>query len=217
MISTHDKKERPPVQVARRPNESDAELTARVAIQPELNGAETVTRWLRFPKETSLTEFVHSLATQAEQVSNGDLTRQEGTLAVQTHTLDAIFNDLAQRAYTNIRAGHLEAGDMLLRLALRAQAQCTRTIQTLSELKNPPSVAFVRQANIANGPQQVNNQSSTRARARAEENQNQPIKQLEKTHDEWLDAGAKVAAVTSNPSMETVGAVYGTTNASREK
>jgi hypothetical protein len=30
---------------------------------------------------------------------------------------------------------------------------CRLTVETLAEMKNPAAVAFVRQANIANGPQ----------------------------------------------------------------
>jgi hypothetical protein len=43
-----------------------------------------------------------------------------------------------------------------MRLALKAQSQCRATLETLATVKNPP-VLFAKQANIANGPQQVNN------------------------------------------------------------
>ena len=43
-----------------------------------------------------------------------------------------------------------------MRLALKAQAQCARTIEVLSTIKNPP-VIYAKQANIAHGHQQVNN------------------------------------------------------------
>ncbi len=36
-------------------------------------------------------------------------------------------------------------------------------LQTLFEMKHPQPVAFVKQANIANGPQQVNNGAATQA------------------------------------------------------
>jgi hypothetical protein len=39
----------------------------------------------------------------------------------------------------------------------KPQAQCRATIEALAEIKNPRPVAFVKQANIAQGPQQVNN------------------------------------------------------------
>lgn len=42
-------------------------------------------------------------------------------------------------------------------MALKAQAQCRATLETLAEIKNPQPTAFLRQANIAYGPQQVNN------------------------------------------------------------
>lgn len=77
-------------------------------------------------------------------------------LAIQAHTLDTMFNELARRSWTNVDGGYIEAGERYMRLALKAQSQCCTTIETLSEMKNPKPVAFVRQANIANGPQQVN-------------------------------------------------------------
>jgi hypothetical protein len=40
---------------------------------------------------------------------------------------------------------------------LKAQAQCRVTLVALAEMKNPRPVAFVQQANIAAGLQQVNN------------------------------------------------------------
>ena len=52
---------------------------------------------------------------------------------------------------------YLPAAETYLRLALKAQAQCRATVEALAEIKNPRPVAFVKQANIAQGPQQVNN------------------------------------------------------------
>ena len=50
-----------------------------------------------------------------------------------------------------------------LRLALKAQAQCARTVEVLAAMKNPP-IVFAKQANIAHGHQQINNnQPSTYA------------------------------------------------------
>lgn len=43
-----------------------------------------------------------------------------------------------------------------MRMALRAQNQARATAETLAAVKNP-TVVFARQANIAHGPQQVNN------------------------------------------------------------
>jgi hypothetical protein len=48
------------------------------------------------------------------------------------------------------------ACETYLRLALKAQSQCRATLETLAAIRNPQPVAFVRQANIAHGPQQLN-------------------------------------------------------------
>jgi len=77
-----------------------------------------------------------------------------------------------------------------MRLAFKAQAQCRATVETLAEMKNPHPFAFVKQANIANGPQQVNNGASVsnaRAVAPAGEIQSEQSKRLEAPIGEWLD------------------------------
>ena len=100
-----------------------------------------------------------SIAVMSEQVAAvraGALSGLEATLISQAVTLDMIFNEMARRAAADMDNG-LNATDTFLRLGLKAQAQCRATLQTLAELKNPQPVAFVKQANIAHGPQQVNN------------------------------------------------------------
>jgi hypothetical protein len=109
-------------------------------------------------------------------------------LATQAHTLDVLFNRMLRQAWNNV--GHYpDTVDKYMRLALRAQAQCRATAETLNEMKNPKPVAFVHQANIANGPQQVNNENfetNTRARTRAENSEIQQNKLLETGDDAYL-------------------------------
>ena len=93
-------------------------------------------------------------ATQAVQA--GNLSGLEATLTAQAVALNAIFNEMARRAALNM-GEYIDATEVYLRLGLKAQAQCRATLQTLFEMKNPQPIAFVKQANIANGPQQVNN------------------------------------------------------------
>jgi hypothetical protein len=69
--------------------------------------------------------------------------------------VDAIFASLARRAQMNM-GEYMNAVDRYMRLALKAQGQCRATLETLAAIKNPP-VVFAKQANIAQGPQQVNN------------------------------------------------------------
>jgi len=65
-------------------------------------------------------------------------------LTAQAHTLDAIFNNLEQRA---INAEYMDNLDRYLKLALRAQSQCRATWEALSTIKSPPVMGYVRQAN----------------------------------------------------------------------
>jgi hypothetical protein len=52
-----------------------------------------------------------------------------------------------------------------MRLALKAQSQCRATLETAAAMKNSQPVAFVRQANVAHGPQQVNNSAANSGEA----------------------------------------------------
>ncbi len=86
-------------------------------------------------------------------------------------------------------------------------------------MKNPRPVAFFQQANIANGPQQINNRTAaTQPVARAGENQIPPNELLEAiTHGNSLEPGATNAATAGNSHMATVGASNGTTHATGEE
>ena len=90
-----------------------------------------------------------------------------------------------------------------MKLALKAQTQCRTTLQTLAEVKNPRPVAFVKQANISNGPQQVNNGVTPRA-----ENFNNQSNELLVVNDgERLDIRAKGAASCADQNMETMATI----------
>lgn len=110
--------------------------------------------------ELDLTESVAVMREKVSAVQGGNLTGLEETLTAQAVSLDAIFNEMARRAALNM-GDYINAAEIYLRLGLKAQAQCRATVQTLFEMKNPQPVAFVKQANFANGPQQVNNRIST--------------------------------------------------------
>ena len=137
------------------------------------------------------------LQAQREQyltvVEGGDLKPVEGLLLAQGITLNAIFADMADRAAMNI-GHHPEAVERYMRLALKAQAQSRATLEALAEVKNPMRFAYVRQANIANGPQQVNN---GRADTVCPRNELQGD-----FHD--VDAGTQAASFGANAPAATV-------------
>ena len=127
-------------------------------------------------------------------------------LIAQAHTLDELFNHLARRARHNL-GEYLIAGETYLRLALKAQSQCRATLETLAQIKNPPSVAFVKQANIANGPQQVNNEVTSDV-LRPREIENQQNKLIGDNHELLPDTRASALTCGVNTPVGTLETVY---------
>ena len=161
--------------------------------------------------ELSINARVEDLGRQCALVSSGDLKRAEAILTTQAHTLDAIFHNLARRAQGAENLNQLDAN---LRLALKAQAQCRATLEALAAIKNPQPVAFVRQANIAHGPQQVNNGAAADV-SRAEHSKNQPNKLMASHHGVRPDFAAAKASSGVDSTMEAMEAINRTEDGSR--
>lgn len=130
---------------------------AVVTTSPELaafrviNGAE---RESGMGQHIDAPTMLETLRAQATAVNRGDMSQAEAMLMNQATALQSLFARLAERG---MGCNHAPAFEANMRMALRAQSQCRTTLETLAEIKNPRPVAFVKQANIANGPQQVNN------------------------------------------------------------
>ncbi len=120
----------------------------------------------------SLDEAVFVLKDRAKAVHKGDLKQAEAMLISQAVALESIFAEMARRANNNL-GKNLDIAERYMRMSLKAQNQCRATLETLAELKSPTTV-FAKQANIANGPQQVNNgvtptgSNASQTRARSE-------------------------------------------------
>lgn len=109
--------------------------------------------------DLEVSDLVTEMKKAGDEAVAGDMKRVERMLANQMLTLDMLFNNLAQRSG---RQDAFKGIEVLMRLALKAQAQARATAETLSVIKNP--MPYIRQANIANGHQQINNgQSATGA------------------------------------------------------
>ena len=154
-------------------------------------------------KDLGVTELPAATRKAAEETVAGDMDRFERVLTHQFLTLDALFNNLAQRSG---RQDSFKGIEVLMRLALKAQSQARATAETLALMKNP--MPYIRQANIANGPQQVNNGTP----ASAGKNQSPPNELLEHQHGNTLDIGAQAAAGRADPAMATVEAKHRPTN-----
>lgn len=110
-----------------------------------------------------ITEAVEVMKEKSEKIIAGDLSELEATLVAQVITLNTIYNTLILRSAHSM-GNSLKITETYMRLALKAQAQCTRTVEILAAMKNPP-IVIAKQANIAQGHQQINNgnQSATHA------------------------------------------------------
>jgi hypothetical protein len=178
-----------------------ARLLAELGLSPILANTNTTRSFAKYTAgELDITEAVAVMREKAGAVTAGNLAGLEETLTAQAVALDAIFNEMARRAAANMR-DYVNAAEIFLRLGLKAQAQCRATLQTLFEMKNPQPVAFVKQANIAHGPQQVNNgAAASGSSSRAKKPANKSNELLGVTHEQRLDKGT--AAATGGPYSE---------------
>ncbi len=136
-----------------KPKETPAEATADMVVSGLVTNAVTAVQFSKSFGDVDLTACVAKLHAAVDRVHRGDLRETESLLTVQAVTLNTMFTHLASLAAKTEYVDHL---DRYMRLALKAQGQCRATLETLATIKNPP-VVFARQANIAQGPQQVNN------------------------------------------------------------
>jgi hypothetical protein len=170
------------------------DAVALTLTRPEVHAAVTIQQWESLHDVNALAK---TLSLQIDDVNNGNMKRPEAMLLAQAHTLDQLFNTLAQRAH---RRETVSSCETHLRLAFKAQNQCRTTLETLSNIKNPP-VIFAKQANISNGHQQINNGTPAPA-THAEEIKNQPNELLEAQHGgTTLDTGTTSATIGKDKAM----------------
>lgn len=184
---------------------------ASMALRPSVNGALVVASYGKMLGNLDLGSLTESLIEGIDRVNDGDLSRAEAMLFAQANALQSIFMNLARRANEQ---EYISALDSMLRLALKAQSQCRATLETLANMKNPPTI-FARQANINHGgQQQVNNGTVASdggmapARAPASESQSAQIKLLEAEHGKRVDFEAQAAAGRADSDLAPVGAIH---------
>lgn len=189
----------------------DAETlaVAGLTLRPSANAAAIIAEYGKPFGEQSVDDLIASLVVSIEGVTGGNMKRCEAMLVGQAHALQSIFMNLSRRA---INQDYLKNYETYLRLALKAQGQCRATLETLAAIKNPP-VVFAKQANIANGPQQVNNGTAPHAHAR-EEKTIQPNELLtnEVQNGPALDSGRTSATSGTDKELATLEKIDGAKN-----
>ena len=140
------------------PNQEEIQTTTEHFLSQSTIGASTVKimniRGVLPDDDISIHYAKEMLEEVFKQVKNGDLSVPEEMLISQAFALNVAFNSLAARAARQQDASTMQ---MLMNLCFKAQNQSRATIDSLRQLKQPSQTTFVKQANIAQGHQQVNN------------------------------------------------------------
>jgi len=132
-----------------------------------------------------------------QQIKSGDLSKIEEMYISQAVALEVMFTSLARRAKAQDKLLQYETH---MRLALKAQNQSRATLQALVQLKQPSQTTFVKQANIAQGHQQVNNLT---------EKNITPQNELLKGGYEELDSGTTTTPKGIDTTLEALGKING--------
>ena len=173
---------------------------------PCQNGIAAVA-WGGFAGKCDISTTIEGLLAEIDKIKGGDLSSIEAMLYAQALALQTIFTSMALQAST-------ETGFKLytakLTFALKAQAQCRTTLEALAEIKNPRPVQFVKQANMSNGPQQVNNTYAPQAAINGAGNiESEQSKLLEADHHGYLDTSTQGATVRAKSHLATVERLHG--------
>lgn len=200
----HDPKAMP---LTMKSTETLEQAKARAALMPSINAASVIQSYQGnlMGSDADMSELVEGLRSTIQAVNGGDLANLESMLLMQATALQTMFTSLARRAANQEYLKHMDA---YMSLALKAQAQSRATISALVDLKYPRQATFIKQANVAHGPQQVNNgtdPSNPRAHAYAEELKPDQTELLEAPHGGTsLDRGTTAAATRGDPAVEAV-------------
>jgi hypothetical protein len=184
--------------------DTQSQALAKLATNSVLS-AVTLKRYSNAGDDLEVADLVTEMRKAGGEVVAGDMGRVERMLVNQAITLDAIFNNMAQRSG---KQDSFKGIEVLMRLALKAQAQARSTAEALALLKNP--MPYIKQANMTTGPQQVNNTyagtpSHSGIQSGAGNSRSEPNKLLEADHGQRLDIGAQAAAGRADQKLETVG------------
>ncbi len=207
-MSRETPKDTSPALPARPTNEAE-HVKASGAIDPSINAVLALDAYKGnvTGDNVDTAEMVMCLRSTIQEIQKGDLSTLEAMLVSQATALQTMFTSIARRAANQQQLKH---HSVLMGLALKAQAQSRATITALVDLKYPRQATFIKQANVAHGAQQVNNNSPTYCSpAHARENNQDQTKLLEADHHGGtsVDRRATAAAARGNQAVETVGAL----------
>lgn len=158
--------------------------------------------------DVDLTEAVEVMKEKSEKIIAGDLSELESALYTQVVCLNSIFSAMTLRSAANL-GNSIKLTEAYMRLALKAQAQCARTAEILAAIKNPP-IVYAKQANIAQGHQQINN--GNLPPCAREKNENSANELLSEDNHAALDTRGTVETGATHQEMAAVETINGSKN-----
>lgn len=196
-----------PLKLTQKPNQSKDEAIAEKLLQPSSLSAAVINVYKTNVLGDSV-DFplaIQILEQEVEKLKSGDLAKVEEMLLSQAVALEMMFVSIARRAKAQKQLLQYETH---MRFALKAQNQSRATLQALVQLKQPSQTTFVKQANIAQGHQQVNNL--------AEKNITPQNELLEGSYAQ-LDTGTTTTPKGIDTTLEALGKINGRKNTGRQK
>lgn len=199
-----------------KPNRTKAQMDADLVMWPEVN-AGFIMDTFSWTGQQDMSGIIASMRDITARVKTGDLTDVEAMLMSQATALQTLFTFFTNLAKQQTGLPQFQA---YMTTALKTQSQCRTTLQTLLELKFPRTTAFVKQANITSGPQQVNNGVTPEAvdtHAQEKETEQNKLSLEDTRHErETLDIRGTAAASGADTAMETVGKINRAKDKSRK-
>ena len=192
------------ITVSRVKGQSGEQAVAAAALSPAMNAAQVVDAYQGniLGKDLELDALIQILNNSMKDSASGNVKDLESMLIGQANALQTIFVSLAKRAQHQQYQRNFES---FLSLALKAQNQSRSTIQAVIDLKYPRQSTYVNQANIAHGPQQVNNEVGVRKRSGKNDRNELLVGVLDGSKK--MDAGATRKAKGRHQEVETMVAV----------
>ena len=193
--------------LTQKPNQSKDEAIAEKLLKPSSLSSALIESFKGNVQGESI-DFVLALGILEKEVlklQGGDLSKIEEMLLSQAVALEMMFTSLARTAKAQEQLLQYETH---MRFALKAQNQSRATLLALIQLKQPSQTTFVRQANIAQGHQQVNNLA---------EKITTPQNELLRGENAELDTRATPTATGIDTALEALGKINRRKDIGRQK
>ena len=159
--------------------------------------------------DMDILECRHEVVKRIGQVHDGNTVHVVGLLMAQALALNSIFTKLALKAASVDEPDGSRQMETYMRLSLKAQSQSRATLEAVLAAGNPP-VLFAQQANVAFGPQQVNNGAIPNPRCAQGSNPGSERNELLEAGDgAWVEPGTTGQAGRSDSTVVPLAAVNG--------